>query len=194
MGVRVPPSAPSHGSVAQLDQSNRPLRLALKSSKLTRIMKTCSTCKRDLLLIEFTNNRAKPDGKSSACRRCKSVQQAAWYRSHAAVHMSNVAARSKIVMAATRKKVLSYLLEHPCVDCGESDPIVLDFDHVRGRKIAHVSVLISNHRAAWSRVFEEIQKCVVRCANCHRRKTARLGRYWRAEVTPSSPNGMAPGS
>jgi hypothetical protein len=64
------------------------------------------------------------------------------------------------------------LLHHSCVDCGESDPLVLDFDHVRGMKKRHVSRMISGGTSIET-LRKEIEKCVVRCANCHRRKTAR---------------------
>lgn len=69
-----------------------------------------------------------------------------------------------------KKYVLEYLSTHPCVDCQEPDPIVLEFDHVRGEKDMAVSVGIF---AGWSlaRLANEIAKCDVRCANCHRKKT-----------------------
>ena len=66
--------------------------------------------------------------------------------------------------------VFSYLQLHPCVDCGERDPCVLEFDHVRGTKHQNISVMVQG-RYAISRIQEEIEKCAVRCANCHRRKT-----------------------
>jgi hypothetical protein len=67
--------------------------------------------------------------------------------------------------------IYAYLLEHPCVDCGEADPIVLDFDHVRGKKLCNVSHLLSG-TPSLKRIQAEIDKCEVRCANCHRRVTA----------------------
>lgn len=57
-----------------------------------------------------------------------------------------------------------------CLDCGESDPRVLDFDHVRGEKKKNVSDMAA---CAYSihRIKEEMRKCDVRCANCHRKET-----------------------
>jgi hypothetical protein len=68
-------------------------------------------------------------------------------------------------------RLLHYLRQHPCVDCGESDPVVLDFDHRDASlKRATVSVLI--WATSWAVVEQEMARCDVRCANCHRRRTA----------------------
>ena len=66
-----------------------------------------------------------------------------------------------------RKFVESYLLSHPCIDCGNSDIRVLEFDHVRGEKLGNISHAVQR---AWSieKLKAEIDKCEVRCCNCHR--------------------------
>ena len=66
-------------------------------------------------------------------------------------------------------KIGEYLTTHPCVDCGESDILVLQFDHVRGSKSFMISDSLNSHR--WDSILIEIAKCDVRCANCHIRKT-----------------------
>lgn len=69
-----------------------------------------------------------------------------------------------------RAFILDYLRTHPCVDCGETDPVVLEFDHVRGEK--HFSIgKASTHNIGLGRLQDEMTKCDVRCANCHRRRT-----------------------
>jgi 5-methylcytosine-specific restriction endonuclease McrA len=74
-----------------------------------------------------------------------------------------------------KKKVAivdEYLKTHPCIDCGEADIVVLDFDHINpATKKDNVSNLI--YSGSIKTVLEEIEKCEIRCANCHRRKTAR---------------------
>ena len=70
-----------------------------------------------------------------------------------------------------RRFVQEYPHSHPCVDCGIADPLVLEFDHVRGNKRTDISSLV--HAAtALGLLQDEIRTCVVRCPNCHRRKTA----------------------
>jgi len=70
-----------------------------------------------------------------------------------------------------REKLLSFLCEKACVDCGEKDPVVLDFDHSDiSTKFKSVSQMLSGHYS-WESVLSEISKCQIRCANCHRRRT-----------------------
>ena len=54
-----------------------------------------------------------------------------------------------------------------CVDCGESKTIVLEVDHVRGVKKNNVSDMV-NQSYSFKTIQKEIDKCEVRCANCHR--------------------------
>ena len=71
------------------------------------------------------------------------------------------------------EKVFDYLREHPCVDCGEADPVVLEFDHRdAATRMLYVAQMIER-RYAWVKIQAEIEKCDVRCANYHRRKTSR---------------------
>ena len=61
----------------------------------------------------------------------------------------------------------NFLKNKACVDCGNSDKRVLEFDHVRGIKEGHISHAVKN---AWSieRLQKEMDKCEIRCCNCHR--------------------------
>jgi hypothetical protein len=65
----------------------------------------------------------------------------------------------------------------PCVDCGEQDPVVLDLDHVFGVKAFNIGDAIT--RLSWGKIQGELEKCVVRCANCHRRKTAKQFQWFK---------------
>ena len=69
--------------------------------------------------------------------------------------------------------LLDYFAAHTCVDCGEADPVVLDFDHLRDKAF---DVSAAYTHKPWATVLEEIEKCEVVCSNCHRRRTAqRIG-------------------
>lgn len=87
-----------------------------------------------------------------------------------------------------RSFLAAHLETHPCVDCGEADPIVLEFDHVRGKKLAAVSTLA---RISLKGVVAEVAKCDVRCGNCHRRKTARERNWWIWRAAQALENGTS---
>lgn len=80
--------------------------------------------------------------------------------------------REKKAIKRNKKFVLEYLYQHPCVDCGESDPVVLEFDHIKGEKFKELNYMTRNSYSIET-IKKEIEKCEVRCANCHRRITAK---------------------
>lgn len=51
-----------------------------------------------------------------------------------------------------------------CVDCGNKNLTVLQFDHVRETKTRVVSKMV---QGSFETLEKEIAKCEVRCANCH---------------------------
>ena len=70
------------------------------------------------------------------------------------------------------EQLRAYFQEHPCVGCGKTALIVLEFNHPdQAEKITEVSALMTSN-ATWLRGLVEIEKRDVRCANCHKRRTA----------------------
>jgi hypothetical protein len=135
-------------------------------------------CKTLKPLEDFAINRSKSDGRSSMCKICKKAYNHEYYDRTKDRHNPGRAARREEVKNEVRQKVYEYLRVHPCVDCGESDVVVLDFDHQRDKKL-DVSQMIHNS-VCWERVRAEIEKCEVVCANDHRRRTAAKFGWWRA--------------
>jgi len=80
------------------------------------------------------------------------------------LYQKNLAMRKR-----NRIFILEYLKVHPCVDCGEMNIIVLEFDHIIGEKERCVSEMI--YRNSISNLEKEINKCEVVCANCHKKRT-----------------------
>ena len=69
------------------------------------------------------------------------------------------------------KRLCVNMLGGKCIDCGYCAHLAaLDFDHVNPKtKLATVGSLLCNQ--PWYLIKEEVAKCVLRCANCHRIKT-----------------------
>lgn len=153
--------------------------LSLTALRMSQMKKKCYRCSAEKNLEEFNFQKSGILGRHSWCRVCQSAD----YMKNRVRHLAQVRAREKRIEVEHFAKIMDYLLGHPCIDCGETDPIVLEFDHVRGEKVRAVSELVAL-RQAWSKIEAEIEKCDVRCANCHRRKTA-LQFNWRKARPPS---------
>ena len=90
--------------------------------------------------------------------------------------------RKQELWAARTQLLLDHFADHPCTDCGETDPLVLEFDHLRDKRF-NIGTKLATF--PWEVILEEIAKCDVVCANCHRRRTARRRGSNRARLTAS---------
>jgi hypothetical protein len=130
--------------------------------------KRCPRCTETKPLDAFGLNRRRTDGHSSYCRPCAKEVSAI----HMRANRDRRRAANRAAQHRTRRKhkalLFRYLSDHPCTDCGESDPVVLDLHHI-GPKVLPVTDMVRG-AFSWSVIQAEIAKCVVVCANCHRRR------------------------
>lgn len=107
--------------------------------------KKCSSCGGFKNVAEFSWANKKKGYKQSSCRECEKTRNYVWYRKR-------------------RARIDDYLKTHPCVDCGESDYRVLEFDHVKGEKKFNIS---QEWTKPWETLKVEIAKCEIRCRSHH---------------------------
>lgn len=147
--------------------------------------KICVGCAVEKDLEAFNFKHKALGTRQIRCRDCTRRQVQSHYSRNKDYYIKKAQLRTRETKALHREKLLSYLSSHPCVDCGEADFICLEFDHVRGEKHFTVAEMIGDY--AWEKIETEIAKCEVRCANCHRRKTARQYGYWNQSVVTMRP-------
>lgn len=148
-----------------LSSSNDEL-LAIESG-----LKRCVLCKGYKATTEFNKHNHRKDGLQTQCKECTRKRFRAYYQANTNKHKQETIKRSKRQKENNRQFIIDYLSKHPCVDCGETDPVVLEFDHM-ANKSHNISKMVGSGFSINS-IEREIDKCQVRCANCHRRKTAK---------------------
>jgi hypothetical protein len=147
--------------------------------------KRCYDCGLVKPIVEFAFQNVALATRQSRCRLCHAVYRRNHYLRNRADYVRREVARIRRYRDENRVLLLEYLTAHPCVDCGEADPVVLQFDHRDPlSKVGYIAHLLV--RKPWAAVLREIDKCDVVCANCHRLRTARQF-SWRKLLSSSLP-------
>lgn len=147
-------------------------------------IKTCTKCNISKDLSEFfIRNRAL--GKlHNQCKDCYRLNRAITYQLHYIKYKKQYLLRAKnrrkALRTEFRQNMLTYLVDKSCVDCGESDIRVLEFDHIDpSQKLFSISQSVRLGRG-WSEVLTELEKCVIRCANCHKKRTSEQYNWYKS--------------
>lgn len=79
-----------------------------------------------------------------------------------------ISARKRRFRDKNRRYLQTYKSLLACERCGyHRNPAALDFHHRPGqKKTAPLSQMLKDHR--WETILEELAKCELLCANCHR--------------------------
>lgn len=145
-----PVSSPLPARLSPVDDSQ--LEILLTSDG-----KQCYSCRRHLPLEAFSRAVIKGvEYRNPRCNTCRAYRQ-------------KTSSKGQV-----RRRLLAEAKAHPCVDCGgRFGPECMDFDHVRGEKEFHVSAAFLWMRM--DRLKEELAKCDLVCANCHRTRSVKRG-------------------
>lgn len=130
------------------------------------LAKKCGKCAITKPIDEFNKRTASKDGLQGRCKSCNSTTLKDHYGNNKQYYVAKSRANKKRL-----RQVVSEKKNKPCEDCGKSyPPYVMDFDH-RDPNIKEFNVGGSCHMHGLAKTLEEIDKCDVVCANCHRIRT-----------------------
>jgi len=142
-------------------------------------MKKCSTCKAEKTELDFYFRNKAKGTRNSICKLCMKLYRRNHYDNNINYYKDKAKRNTKRRVLENKKYIWSYLKAHSCVDCGETNPIVLEFDH---KDPAFKSFTIGTVLNGWRNfelLEEEVAKCDIRCSNCHKLKTAKQRGYYK---------------
>lgn len=124
-------------------------------------------------------------GYNALCKSCYSQYMKKYYANRPDKydrHKKELVKNNDMAWMEKTNALMLLKMVSGCMDCGESDPIVLEFDH---RDPSTKKYKISDIRRKKIKIEEfiiELDKCDVVCANCHRKRTAKQFGSWRAAL------------
>lgn len=140
----------------------------------------CYSCGSNKDIEEFAFRNQQLKVRHHSCRECQSRYRKQHYLENKQRYLKKALTWNRKQRKVLRNYLFEILSKSQCIDCGEKDIIVLDFDHVSDKKFG-ISLMF-RHRHSVKSISDELKKCVVRCANCHRRKTAREFGHWKFTI------------
>lgn len=129
-------------------------------------LKFCGKCKKDLEDNKFSKrNKGNSHGLQAWCKKCSNANRRKDYFKNQ---------EREIKVRKDRKdSIREFLVEYKsklfCAICGENHPATLDFHHVNPEEKDFRMADAVKDGYSIKKILEEIQKCQVLCANCHRK-------------------------
>lgn len=141
------------------------------------VQKVCTKCKQRKEGTEFRKRSKAYDGLSSWCKECFKTYEKESYAT-GRINVKRKYTNRKIRTEANKEFIKEYLLNTPCIDCGDTDWWNLEFDHREQEdKSNNVNYLMQH--ASLNTLKKEIEKCDVRCLKCHRKRTIHQLGWWK---------------
>ena len=124
-------------------------------------------------------------GRPKSCKPCRAAKQRAYYKANPEIYNKHKGYVAKNDVK-WKSRVTAYMFNifsesNGCVDCGESNLLVLEFDHREPDDKEYGISKLRTKKISWDSFVAEIDKCDIVCANCHRIRTAKMFGNWRLD-------------
>jgi hypothetical protein len=96
--------------------------------------KTCGRCGQRKPASDFAWRRKGRGQRDNYCRICRAEYKREHYATHRDRYIANSLHRKRAIVAERAAHLVAFFRERPCVDCGETDPLVLEFDHLAQKR------------------------------------------------------------
>ena len=127
-------------------------------------MKTCPKCKQEKTFDEFHKSKTKKDGCGSHCKECRKLIHKEHYLNNKEKYKDKAKEYKDNI-----KQEIRELKRKPCTDCKNTfNTWQMDWDHLYDKQ-SDIGKLIE--RCNRKKIYEELKKCELVCANCHRQRT-----------------------
>jgi hypothetical protein len=145
----------------------------------------CKTCDTKKTLSEFDKNKHLPLGHGYTCKSCRSSKgKEKWrtddsFREHSKKYLQEYRVENKERINELNRKnskkckkrnyeFISEIKKGGCSECGyDKHPSALQFHHVDPSTKSDTVGFLTHKPASLDRLKEEIDKCILLCANCH---------------------------
>lgn len=142
-------------------------------------MRQCTKCRINKEETKDNFYQRRNGSFDARCRDCNALSSRKYYGKNKDKEKKRTTSRRKSKQNEARAYLLDYLQSHPCIDCGEANILTLEFDHIdSSTKIDNVSNMVIQGRLLKD-IKCEVNKCEVRCANCHKIKTAQQQTWYK---------------
>jgi len=138
-------------------------------------MKKCTICKLEKKEAEYSKNRCRNDGLQNVCKNCNALRSRQYYLEKTDEHRETTKLRRNKKRLELKKKIDELRALCGCAKCGEQDYVCIDFHHTNPEEKDFNVSMSTSYEWPWSKVLEEVLKCVCLCASCHRKLHA--GRF-----------------
>lgn len=130
-------------------------------------MRKCTLCLQEKDESEFGKHKNGRDGLRSRCKPCNRIEANQTYKKNPAPYLARARKGAKVFRDAVGLWLDQIRNEAGCCVCGGKEPCTLDFHHVNPEeKIKAITQMIGK---GLNSLEAELAKCVVVCANCHRK-------------------------
>lgn len=127
--------------------------------------KICRTCKKEKKIDEFSWRNKIKKQKHGECKDCYKITRKKSYENNKQYYLN----KNKRRRLELKNWFDSYKKDKKCVFCGESESICLDFHHLDNSKKEYNVSNMNYSTYSIKTIKKEIDKCIIVCANCHRK-------------------------